>query len=73
MSLEVLSCCARVVALWAAKRFFSTMNQHVFLQISYIDARVTTLVATVGLLSTMLSHVFLVVFGHRKGDIALTA
>ena len=71
MFLEVASLYAGQIAFWAAKRFFSTMNQHVFLQISYIDARVTTLVATVGLLSTM--HVLLEVFGRRKGDIALAA
>ena len=69
--LEGTSMCAGVAALCARKRFLSTVNQHVFLQINSTDARVAALVATVGLLSIMLKQVPVEVFGHLEGEIAL--
>ena len=69
--LEVTSCCAGVVALFANKRLFSTVNQHVSFQLRSFDACVAALVATLGLLSMMLNRVHFEVFLRFEGDIAL--
>ena len=54
--LEVTSCRAGVVALFANKRLLSTVNHHVHFQMISFDGRVAALVATVGLLSLMLKR-----------------
>ena len=64
--------CAGVVALFASKRFLSTVNQHVGFQLGSSAARVATLVASVSLLSTMLQHVRFKIFILLEGEIALT-
>ena len=69
--LEVTSCCAGVVALFANKRLLSTVNQHVGFQIRSLGAGVAALVATVGFLSMMLDRVHFEVFLRFEGDIAL--
>ena len=70
--LEVTSCCAHVVTLFANERLLSTVNQHVSFQLRSTNGLVTTLIATVGLLFIMLlMHVCFQVFLHLEGDITL--
>ena len=71
VSLEVTSLFAGVVALFANKRLFSTVNQHVGFQIRSLVACVAALVATVGLLSMMLDRVHFEVFLRFEGEVAL--
>ena len=69
--LEVTSLSAGVVALFANKWLFSTVNQHVGFQMRSFVACVAALVATLGLLSMMLNRVHFEVFLRFEGDIAL--
>ena len=71
MCLKVTSWCAGVVALFANKWFFSTVNHHVSFQLRSFDACVAALVATLGLLSMMLNRVHFEVFLCFEGEIAL--
>ena len=49
-------CCAGVGALVATKRFFSGMNQYMFLEISSMIGGVSALYASEGLLTTVTQH-----------------
>ena len=71
MTLEFAGMCARVAALFANKRFLSTMNEHMGFQVCSVDACVATLIANVGLLFTMLKNVHFEVFGCLERDIGL--
>ena len=69
VSLELTTCFAGVVALFADGRLLPTMYQHVCFQMRRFDGCVAALVASVGLLSTMLKHVRVEVFGHLEREI----
>ena len=69
--LEDNSLIAGVVALFADKRLFSTVNQHVSFHILSNVACVATLVATVGVLSIVLMHLWFNSLGHLHLEIAL--
>ena len=62
--LEVTSCCAGVVALFANKRLLSTVNQHVDFQMRSFVACVAALVATVGLLAIMGKQILFELFSR---------
>ena len=69
--LEVTSLSAGVVALFANKGLFSTVNQHVGFQIRSVVACVAALVATVGVLSIVLRHLWFDSLGHLQLEIAM--
>ena len=69
--LEVTSCCEGVFALYANKRLFSTVNQHVSFQLCSFDIWVAALIAAVGTLFIMLKHVRFEVFANFEGGMAL--
>ena len=71
--LEGTSLCAGVIALFASKRLFYAVNQHVTFQIRSIDTGEAAVVATFLFLPTMLNHVCFQVFGCFEGEITLDA
>ena len=71
VSLEVTSLFAGVVALFANKRPFPTVNQHVGFHIWSNVTCVAAQVATVGVLSIVLMHLCFDSLGHLQLEIAM--
>ena len=69
MPFQIFSNCARIIALVASERLFSTVNQHMTFQMGSLDAWVSTLFADVGYLFLVLKCFDL--FGHLQKKIFL--